>query len=108
MLTYLEERSAQFPGLTLAQSYIRRYPHGDLAAQLLGFVGQISASSCRHSAKHGFAAGRRDRAVGDRVGVQHVPARHRRLGAGSRRLARPAAEPADAVDAARSRARPSA
>jgi hypothetical protein len=27
MLTYLEERAAAFPGLTLARSYIRRYPH---------------------------------------------------------------------------------
>ena len=31
MLTYLEERAAAFPGLTLARSYIRRYPHGSLA-----------------------------------------------------------------------------
>ena len=42
MLTYLEERSAQFPGLTLARTYIRRYPHGSLAAQLLGYDGQIT------------------------------------------------------------------
>ena len=42
MLTYLEERAAAFPGLTLARSYIRRYPHGSLASQLLGYDGQIS------------------------------------------------------------------
>ena len=40
MLTYLEERAADFPGLTLARSYIRRYPDGAVASQLLGYAGQ--------------------------------------------------------------------
>jgi penicillin-binding protein 2 len=42
MLTYLEERAADFPGLTLARSYIRRYPYGSVAAQLLGYDGQTT------------------------------------------------------------------
>jgi penicillin-binding protein 2 len=41
MLTYLEERAGDFPGVTLSRSYVRRYPHGSLAAQLLGSVSQI-------------------------------------------------------------------
>jgi penicillin-binding protein 2 len=45
MLTYLEERAASFPGMTLARSYIRKYPHGSLAAQLLGYVGQNTQSA---------------------------------------------------------------
>jgi penicillin-binding protein 2 len=45
MLTYLEERAGQFPGLTLARSYIRRYPHGSVAAQLLGYDGQNAQSA---------------------------------------------------------------
>ncbi|HJU36460.1 MAG TPA: penicillin-binding protein 2 [Gaiellaceae bacterium] len=45
MLTYLQERAAQFPGLTLARSYIRRYPYGQLAAQLLGYDGQNTHSA---------------------------------------------------------------
>jgi penicillin-binding protein 2 len=45
MLTYLEERADQFPGLTLARSYIRRYPHGSVAAQLLGYDGQNTQSA---------------------------------------------------------------
>jgi penicillin-binding protein 2 len=40
MLTYLQERATDFPGLTLARSYIRRYPHGPVASQLLGYDGQ--------------------------------------------------------------------
>jgi penicillin-binding protein 2 len=57
MLNYLEERSAQFPGLTLARTYIRRYPHGSLAAQLLGYDGQISQSELKTLGKDGFKPG---------------------------------------------------
>ena len=45
MLTYLEERADDFPGLTLARSYVRRYPHGSVAAQLLGYDGQTTQSA---------------------------------------------------------------
>ena len=45
MLTYLEERAGDFPGLLLARSYIRRYPHGSVAAQLLGYDGQNTHSA---------------------------------------------------------------
>jgi len=45
MLTYLQERSAEFPGLMLARSYVREYPHGSLAAQLLGYDGQNAQSA---------------------------------------------------------------
>jgi penicillin-binding protein 2 len=57
MLTYLQERSAQFPGLTLARTYIRRYPHGSLAAQLLGYDGEISPQELKTLGKEGFAPG---------------------------------------------------
>ncbi len=42
LVTYLQERASQFPGVSLGQTYVRSYPHGDLAAQLLGVVNQIS------------------------------------------------------------------
>jgi penicillin-binding protein 2 len=57
MLTYLQERAANFPGLTLARSYVRRYPHGALATQLLGYVGQISQPELDTLGKAGFAPG---------------------------------------------------
>lgn len=57
MLTYLQERAASFPGLTLARSYVRRYPHGDLAPQLLGYVGQISPPELQAMGKSGYAPG---------------------------------------------------
>ncbi|HEU5214592.1 MAG TPA: penicillin-binding protein 2 [Gaiellaceae bacterium] len=57
MLTYLQERASDFPGLTLAQSYVRRYPHGPLATQLLGYVGQISQPQLKTMGKEGYAPG---------------------------------------------------
>jgi penicillin-binding protein 2 len=57
MLTYLEERASEFPGLTLARSYIRRYPLGPLAAQLLGYDGQISRAQLKTLGKEGYEPG---------------------------------------------------
>ncbi|HEY1563773.1 MAG TPA: penicillin-binding protein 2 [Gaiellaceae bacterium] len=57
MLTYLQERAGQFPGLTLTRSYIRRYPHGELAPQLLGYVGQISQPELQTLGRAGYAPG---------------------------------------------------
>jgi penicillin-binding protein 2 len=57
MLNYLEERSAEFPGLTLARTYVRRYPHGSLAAQLLGYDGQITQGELQTLGKDGYQSG---------------------------------------------------
>jgi penicillin-binding protein 2 len=42
LVTYLQERASQFPGVRLGQTYVRRYPNGGLAAQLFGVVTQVS------------------------------------------------------------------
>jgi penicillin-binding protein 2 len=42
LVTYLQERLSEFPGVQLGQTYVRRYPHGVLAAPLFGIVGQVS------------------------------------------------------------------
>jgi penicillin-binding protein 2 len=57
MLTYLEERAGNFPGVTLDRSYVRRYTHGPLAAQLLGYVGQISPGELQTLRTDGYAPG---------------------------------------------------
>jgi penicillin-binding protein 2 len=57
MLTYLAERAGEFPGLTLARSYVRRYPHGALAPQLLGYVRQISQQELDTREKAGYQPG---------------------------------------------------
>ena len=53
---YLSERKAQFPGVQLADSYIRHYPYGATASQLLGYVSEISAPELKHAAP-GYRAG---------------------------------------------------
>ena len=45
MATYLQERAGDFPGVTLSRSYVRGYPYGRLAAQLLGYDGQNTQSA---------------------------------------------------------------
>jgi penicillin-binding protein 2 len=39
---YLSEHQDEFPGVTVADTFLRGYPQGDLAAQLLGYVNEIS------------------------------------------------------------------
>jgi penicillin-binding protein 2 len=39
---YLVEHQDEFPGVRLADSFLRQYPYQSLAAQVLGSVGQIS------------------------------------------------------------------
>jgi penicillin-binding protein 2 len=51
---YIREHNAQFPGVRLAHSYLRKYPYQSLAAQVLGYVGQISAEEYKAMKKHGY------------------------------------------------------
>ena len=40
--SYLAERQREFPGISIRQVFVRRYPHRTVGAQLFGTVGQIS------------------------------------------------------------------
>ena len=42
VVVYLRERSREFPGVTIEQTYVRNYPKGPIAAQLLGHVGAVT------------------------------------------------------------------
>ncbi len=42
MRNYLLERRGDFPGVTVQQVYLRRYPQGTTAAQLVGTIGEIN------------------------------------------------------------------
>jgi penicillin-binding protein 2 len=66
--SYLKERIREFPGLTIETSYLRDYPRGGLAPQLLGNVGavtpeQVKSGRYRH---------------GDRVGQSGIEAAYDR------------------------------
>ena len=53
---YLLEHQEQFPGVRLAESYLRKYPYQSLAAQVLGYVGQISPGDYKALKKKGYLA----------------------------------------------------
>src|SRR5262245_60268756 len=40
---YLMEHQSQFPGVQISETYLRSYEQGGLAAQILGYVSEISA-----------------------------------------------------------------
>lgn len=82
VLTYVLERQEQFPGVTVEETYLRQYPRGTLAAQLLGTVGEISPKELKQSrfrgVKQGTIVGKEglerayDRYLRGRDGVQRV------------------------------------
>lgn len=60
-VAFLYENQARFPGIRIAQTYLRYYNSQSLAAQLLGYVGPITAEELKAGRKAGYLAG-------DRVG----------------------------------------
>ena len=53
---YLLEHQNEFPGVRLPASYLRKYPYQSLAAQVLGYVGQISPEEYKALKKKGYLA----------------------------------------------------
>jgi penicillin-binding protein 2 len=53
-ILYLKEHVAQFPGVRLAHSWLRKYPYQSLGAQMLGYVGQISGDEYKAMRKRGY------------------------------------------------------
>jgi penicillin-binding protein 2 len=54
---YIQERSEQFPGVSVEQVYVRKYPAKDMAAQLLGSINQITKDQLKQSRFKGVAGG---------------------------------------------------
>src|SRR5207237_681778 len=54
---YLSEHRDEFPGVEIARTYLRHYPYSDLAAQVLGAVGEVSQQQLDSSAGRQFRAG---------------------------------------------------
>lgn len=55
--SYILERKASFPGVEVQKNYLRDYPDGDLAAQLLGYTGEISEQQLKESRFRGYSPG---------------------------------------------------
>lgn len=57
VVSYLLEHTQSFPGVEIQKSYLRSYPHGTFAAQLLGHVQEISAEQLEQKHFKGYSAG---------------------------------------------------
>jgi penicillin-binding protein 2 len=66
-VAYFVEHRMDFPGLYLDITPLRSYPHGPLAAHLLGYMGQISDTQLQQQANHRYDA---DALVGQ-YGLEH-------------------------------------
>ncbi len=62
---YLDEHQLDFPGVQLATTYLRRYPYQALAAQLFGYVGEISPDQLKSLRRKGYR-------LGDKLGQSGV------------------------------------
>ncbi len=56
-LTVLAERQSEYPGVTQQPVSIRAYPYGEMAAQVLGYVGQVSETELKMRAFDGVKQG---------------------------------------------------
>jgi len=55
--SYLKEHTLDFPGVEVRDQYLRSYPQGDMAAQLLGHLGEIDADELKDQHFKGYSAG---------------------------------------------------
>ena len=67
---YLQEHASEFPGVQIQQTYLRDYPYQSLGAQVLGYVGEISAAELKRKQRQ-----RGDYEGGDKLGKSGVEAR---------------------------------
>ena len=56
-INYLYEHAQEFPGVSVSDTYLRDYPNGNLAAQVLGYVNEISAAQLKQLQRKGYSAG---------------------------------------------------
>jgi penicillin-binding protein 2 len=61
VFSYILEHQQNFPGVDVEQVFLRSYPHGDLAAQLVGYVSQVNETQLKDKRFRGVKQG-------DRVG----------------------------------------
>jgi penicillin-binding protein 2 len=57
VLTVLAERQSEYPGVAQQPVSIRAYPYGEMAAQVLGYVGQVSEAELKLRAFRGVKQG---------------------------------------------------
>jgi len=56
-ILYLAEHRTQFPGVEIADTYLRSYTYGTAAAPLLGYVSEVSPQQLKRLGRFGYQAG---------------------------------------------------
>ena len=56
-ILYLAEHRTQFPGVEIADTYLRSYNYGTAAAPLLGYVSEVSPQQLKRLGRFGYQAG---------------------------------------------------
>jgi penicillin-binding protein 2 len=82
VLTVLAERQSEFPGVVQEPVSIRAYPYGEMAAQVLGDVGQVSEVELKKPAFRGVKQG----TVVGQEGLEYYYDRYLRGAPGVRRV----------------------
>jgi penicillin-binding protein 2 len=57
LVYYLRENQPEFPGVTVQRVYVRNYPHGTLAAQLFGYVREVTEEQLKEPRYQGLEPG---------------------------------------------------
>jgi len=57
VVSYLLEHDLTFPGVEIQNNYLRDYPQGDMAAQILGNMGEITKEQLKQKRFKGYSAG---------------------------------------------------
>ncbi len=50
LVAYVEENQSEFPGVAVQRVFVRHYPHGTLAAHVLGSVGEVNEEELKEPA----------------------------------------------------------
>ena len=77
---YIQERAEDFRGVQIVPSYLRYYPHRELAAHVLGYVSEISPEQLKTLSKQGYRGG-------DTIGQTGIESRYDRYLRGAPGLA---------------------
>ena len=77
-VAYLWEHRAEFPGVDVVGTYLRDYEYRALAAQLLGYVGEISPEELEARKRDDYRGGDKIGKTGRGGCLRHLPARRPR------------------------------
>ncbi len=71
---YPYDHTADFPGVQIVSTYLRHYPYQSLAAQVLGYVGEISPAELKQLAGNRYSVDEAMYHPGDKIGQTGVEA----------------------------------